>query len=188
MEKVIYNNIITRKLLDLINLFEIGCCIDDDTLTYLKKFKNLRELIKRIGMAKNEHNNRFDHQCRLKDEEMEIATKLLLNNIAKIEQKKDFHSLFLFLEEILKHVKGIGEMYIYDTCERIGIYLGYRPKYVYLHRGVRQGARNMGLDVKGKKYLIVDALGDPFTNLEPYEIEDFLCQKKNELKKIFMYR
>lgn len=40
---------------------------------------------------------------------------------------------------------GVGPLAVYDVSDRIGSYLGIRPEKVYLHCGVRQGARALGL-------------------------------------------
>jgi hypothetical protein len=42
------------------------------------------------------------------------------------------------------NVKGIGKLMVYDIAHRIGAYFGKSPKLVYLHRGTKEGAANLG--------------------------------------------
>lgn len=85
-------------------------------------------------------------------------------------------------EEVLETVRrltddiwGYKEMAEYDTAMAIGAHLGLLPERVYLHRGTRQGAANMGLYVRRREYLEVSKLPEELATLEPYQIEDFFC-------------
>ena len=94
-----------------------------------------------------------------------------------------FHELFEMVNNAIGAIHRIGPLAIYDTACRIGAYLKLRPDKVYLHAGVRVGARAIGLG-QGRDVLEVDELPVPFRRLAAGEIEDCLCIYKNELKRI----
>ena len=55
------------------------------------------------------------------------------------------------------------------------------PERVYLHRGTRKGARALGLDWRADS-LDPRVLPKELADLEPREIEDFLCIYKDCLR------
>ena len=89
-----------------------------------------------------------------------------------------------FVDSTIRAIRGIGDLTIYDTSLRIGAKLGLYPKAVYLHRGVISGAKALGLNYRQKSIPIKDIPEPISNNLEPYEIEDFLCICKGELRDI----
>ena len=64
--------------------------------------------------------------------------KILLARKDLMMSVKRFNDLYAIVKEA--SIKGIGELCIYDTTERIGTFLGVLPDEVYLHRGTRVGA------------------------------------------------
>jgi hypothetical protein len=79
-------------------------------------------------------------------------------------------------------IKGIGDLTIYDTAQRIGNYLGIQPDKIYLHRGVRTGAEILLGKIK-TKFIIKDQLPAPFSksDLSAADFEDILCIYKNRI-------
>lgn len=76
-----------------------------------------------------------------------------------------------------------GEMTIYDTSQRIGMFLGHEPDRVYLHRGTREGAKALGF--KGQlAFILPSQLPRAFRKLKPSEIEDCLCIYRDEIAKL----
>lgn len=55
-----------------------------------------------------------------------------------------------------------------------------QPK-VHLHAGTRKGAAALNPAFAGRDYLDKDELPEPLRELEPYQIEDFLCIFKGRL-------
>jgi hypothetical protein len=76
-------------------------------------------------------------------------------------------------------MKGIGALTVYDISHRIGAYFGKAPERVYVHAGVRVGARALGI---GGDSFDPKILPKPFARLEPSEVEDCLCIYKEELR------
>ncbi|WP_421381720.1 hypothetical protein ACOJQI_20860 [Bacillus salacetis] len=102
-------------------------------------------------------------------------------------------------EDIMKwvytnRVEGFASVGVYDTALRIGIYFGIYPTMVYIHAGSETGTKNvLGNDYKTKRayyfmedpeYLVFDPSVYPLeiNKLDPYHIENFLCQKKEQLQ------
>jgi hypothetical protein len=77
----------------------------------------------------------------------------------------------------------LGELYVYDTSLRIGAYMGIWPQKVYLHAGTRKGAKALGFPSTARS---IDPLAMPIemSQLEPREMEDFLCIYKAHLAKL----
>lgn len=139
--------------------------------------------IEYAALAINSAGKRYSHQRRLKKATLEQARDALLANMKFIEKSKSFDGLFDLLEALLEPIKGIGELYVYDTSLRISAKMNLLPTKVYLHTGTRVGARALGLDGKAKA-LDLSALPLEFRRLEAHEIEDVLCIFKTDLKKI----
>jgi hypothetical protein len=94
---------------------------------------------------------------------------------------RPFDELFEYVGDIIGSIEQIGRLAVYDIATRIGAYLGLTPEYIYLHRGTREGARALGL--RGKK-LSRDQLPPAFHTLTPAELENCLCNFKDELRVI----
>ncbi len=151
-------------------------------LDSFRKEPTLRSATERAALAIKKNGKRYNHQRRLKKETLERARQELFTNLPAIEQAKDFDDLFTMIDTMLKPIKGIGELYIYDTSFRISAKRKLLPTKVYLHAGTREGARALGLDYKAVALDVFPLLSD-FSPLEPHEIEDVLCIYKDKLKK-----
>jgi hypothetical protein len=84
-----------------------------------------------------------------------------------------FHDVWQKLDEIKPW--GIAEMTVYDVAERIGRFLKLAPDRVYLHAGVRMGAKALGIPVAKKHWLMPEELPEPLRTLPMDAAEDFLC-------------
>ena len=80
-------------------------------------------------------------------------------------------------------MRGIGELAVYDITCRIGAFLDIRPERIYLHAGTRDGARALGLGLRGASVRKADLPGD-FGRLSPAEIEDCLCIYKSDIQRL----
>ncbi|MBM4461381.1 MAG: hypothetical protein FJ011_27100 [Chloroflexi bacterium] len=150
-------------------------------LDWFRRQPDLASAIERAALAINSAEKRYSHQRRLKKAVLEQARDALLMNITLIERCHTFDELFELLEAIVPPINGIGELYVYDTCLRIGAKLGILPTEVYLHAGTRAGVKALGLDGTARS-LDVSALPADLQQLEPYEIEDLLCIFKTDLE------
>lgn len=85
---------------------------------------------------------------------------------------------------LIGRVRGIGPTTVYDVSLAIGAKFGLEPELIYLHAGTLDGARAIGLSVRGLRALPMDAFPSAFRRLRPYEVEDCLCIYKHELRGI----
>jgi hypothetical protein len=143
-----------------------------------KKMKSIDEVIHYAALAIDFDGKRADHHRRRKKEQLELSKKILLHNKKKIASCKDFHTLINLIQNLLNDVNDLGDLYYYDTALEIGFYLNLFPKFIYLHSGTREGAKNLKLNYR-KEYLLKDEVPLELKILKEYEIEDFLCIYKD---------
>lgn len=137
----------------------------------------LEDAIK-VATAQDPVKKKNSHQFLISPKCLAEFCEILIFKIGSIGTVKSFKEL----HEIVKSskIKGIGELCIYDTAERIGIFLNIFPDAVYLHRGTRDGAKKIIGRIKGNLLLKKD-LPTPFqrNDLSYSELEDILCRYKN---------
>lgn len=142
--------------------------------------KSLEDAVSLAALAQSPSGKRLSHQRRIPAAVLATARRALLANLRRLKEAKSIEDLHKEVESIVGPIQGIGELYVYDTAVRISAKLGLRPKYVYVHAGVREGAKNCGFE-RGRKRIAVDELPLPFQTLDPLEIEDILCIYKGQL-------
>lgn len=136
--------------------------------------QSFEEALERAALARHENGKRFGHQTRLREPVLRKAADILLDGAKELHRCRSFDQLHKLIKEQLSGMRGLGELYYYDTALRISAPVHLLPKRVYLHRGTRDGARALGLDWRADW---LDSLDLPreLAVLEPHEIEDFLC-------------
>jgi hypothetical protein len=156
----------------------------------LKFFKNMPSLglaIHHAGLAIDSREKRFSHQCRIPLAALSAATGALQQAAGRLKTCASFHELHELLLELLGGLRGLGELYVYDTAVRLGATLGHAPAFIYLHRGTRVGARALGFS-GSIKYIEPHRLPVQLRHLEPHEGEDFLCIYKLQLQGLALDR
>lgn len=154
-----------------------------EELNWFVQQTTLKSAVESSALAINSKGKRYSHQRRLKKKTLEKAKNMLLANLSELEKSQSFDDIFSLIEEILKPIKGVGELYIYDTALRIGAKMNLLPAKIYLHAGTRVGAKALGLNSK-LKFLGKHDLPQDFNDLKPHEIEDVLCIFKSDLEKM----
>jgi hypothetical protein len=135
---------------------------------------SLNKAVARACLAQSPDGKRYTHQRRIRLAALQDAlVRLQSGNLSKSAT---------FVHRSVVHIRGIGELYVYDTALRIGAKLGVFPEYVYLHSGTRVGARNLGLPWEGPHLLRRDLL-PAFQGLRPHEVEDCLCIFKDRFRR-----
>jgi hypothetical protein len=152
-----------------------------EELKFFKRMPSLALAIHHAALAIDDRGKRFGHQCRISLAPLQQAKTLLEQATARLKACTSFHQLHKLLIELLGNVRGLGELYFYDTALRLGVTLGHAPEFVYLHRGTRAGARALGFN-GAASYIELHQLPAPIRALAPHEAEDFLCIYKGELK------
>ncbi len=146
-------------------------------LEHFRRQPTLEDAISEAALARF-RGKKLDHQRRVPVAVLERSRRVLLANAKRLAEANSFDELFAEVEERIAPIHGIGELTVYDTALRIGAYLGHSPAKVYLHAGTREGAKRLGLDVRGKT-LDVATLPGALRRLAPHETEDVLCIFKN---------
>jgi hypothetical protein len=134
--------------------------------------------IRRAALCELKSGKRHDHQRRIPKWLLEQVETKLQAIRRKLSKAANFDALHRLVEQEIGGMKGIGALTVYDISHRIGAYFGKAPGRVYLHAGVRVGARALGI---GGDSFEPKILPKPFARLAPSEIEDCLCIYKKQL-------
>ncbi len=149
-------------------------------LNWFRQQPSLETAINVAAKAENERGLRYSHQYRITRKAIQEANRLLLEKHDVLQKCKSFHELWQRIKIILETVKGLGELYIYDTALRIGAYLNLLPDRVYLHAGTRAGANAFGIVSRHTEWIDVSELPNILKELPPHEVEDILCIYKDK--------
>ncbi|HET8692515.1 MAG TPA: hypothetical protein VFM30_10330 [Steroidobacteraceae bacterium] len=123
----------------------------------------------------------YAHQARVpRRAKVEAGNRIRALDLAGV---RTFDDLFHRVQDAIGSVRGIGDLAVYDAATRIGASLGVWPEQVYVHAGVRQGARALGLDAN-RRSLPVNAFPPELRRLDPWQIEDVLCIYKDQLPRM----
>lgn len=152
-------------------------------LDWFRHQPNLASAIEQAALAINSEGKRYSHQHRIRKSNLTQAKVALLDSTEVIERCDDFGELLELVEARVQSIKGIGELYVYDTSLRIGAKLNLLPGKIYLHAGTRDGAAALGFDKK-VRYLEISALPVELQQLQPHEIEDVLCIFKKDMRDV----
>jgi hypothetical protein len=155
-------------------------------LAYYRGLESLAEVIRRAANAENSKKTLHSHQYRIRKEAMGEALEILKNGVKSkksFRSFKSFEELHVWFAQQCGEIHGLGPLYVYDTCLRLGAYLKLEPEMVYLQAGALMGARVL---LPGTRAGAVskDVFPKVMQVLEPCQIEDFLCVYKDRLKKL----
>lgn len=153
----------------------------DEANHELEQFQNAKSLAAVIDTADRAvdfNGNRFGHQWRLTNNALSLAHSELKKSLKKFNACKNFDELLRLVESTAGRVFGIGELYNYDTSLRIGAYLGLFPEQVYLHRGVREGARKLGINTR-RRSIPIEEFPIEFRMIDAKDLEDIVCIYKD---------
>ncbi len=161
------------SLAALVRAYKVSCRakLRAQLVTFWRE-PTLGSAVKRAGLAMRPDGKRYDHQRRLTVAVLRAASHRLQK--APLQGAADFDALHRLVDETIGSMRGIGPLTVYDTALRIGAKLGLKPQRVYLHSGTRQGARALGLRWR-LLYLAVADFPPELQELEPHEIEDYVC-------------
>ena len=137
--------------------------------------------IEKAALAEDHRGKRYSHQRRICRDALNSAFERLRSSGEAIRNCQSFDELHELIVSILKNIRGIGELYCYDTTLRIGAKLGHQPQTVFLHAGTRVGASAL-VDTRGKRYLTAVDLPPELRRLPPEQVEDILCIYKSRIK------
>lgn len=147
-------------------------------LRYYAIQRELEDVIELAALAKLPNGNRHPHQRRVPGAALMESHQRLLMAKQELQSCRSFETLIGTVSAIIRPIKGIGPVTVYDTSLRLGAFLGLEPERVYLHAGTRAGAEGLSLD-SGRDVLGLEDLPELLDDLTPREVEDFLCIYKD---------
>jgi hypothetical protein len=147
-------------------------------LLVYRRMHSLKFAVTEAALCRLPNGKRHPHQRRIPGSSLDQARdRLIRTNLRGCASFEELHER---VRRTIHDIRMIGPLAIYDIAHRIGAYLGMEPEHVYLHCGVVEGAKALGLPIKDGK-LTTSQLPAAFKKLKPYEIEDCLCIYKREL-------
>lgn len=150
----------------------------DNLHDYYRSSESLEIVIKNAAEARTPK-GKHPHQYRLNNDMLSSVAKRLVNKSNEVRRINNFEELLELITT--SKVKGFGELAIYDTAFRIGLYLNKLPQQVYLHAGTREGAKYLA-NVRRKEKIEMMDLPEALGFLEPWQAEDFLCLYKKQIR------
>lgn len=145
-----------------------------------RRHSSLRAAVERAALAVDPDGKRYSHQRRITRKALAAAKVALVAALTQLQGCRSFDELLGLVDRLLADIFGLAELYSYDTALRIGAKLGLLPDRIYLHAGTREGAGALGLDHRVTALRRRD-LPREIRQLQPHEIEDFLCIFKRRL-------
>lgn len=119
-----------------------------------------------------------NHQSRVTQRSRDLFADLILRNITPLDIMS-FDQLYDEMEKIIP--SGIGPVTLYDVATRVAAYLKLEPESLYLHAGVREGWRALGMITYGKR-IPRHKWPLPLQKLSADACEDFLCTYRGLFK------
>ncbi len=148
---------------------------------------SLEEAIETAALAKNSEGKRSGHHRRRTPTQLAHGKTKLIALFSQIKRCESFDQLHKLVVKATDRVKGLGELYGYDTAYVIGVRLGLRPKKVYLHAGTRKGAQALGFP-GNLPHLEPSDLPAELQLLKACEMEDFLCIYEAAFRKLSRFK
>ncbi len=141
--------------------------------------RSFAQVIDLAGLGNDFNGKRHDHLRRLKAAALRSGQAKLTKKKTDLMSVKSFEQVYQLTTEIADEVKGLGQMWAYDTAVAIGSHVRRMPRKVYLHRGARDGAKRLLRWEVTHSSLLPSAFPKELSKLKAYEIEDFLCLYKD---------
>ena len=139
---------------------------------------DLPSAIIRTCESKNAHGKLCSHQWRVGHAVLAKTIQPLLSRASEIQACNSFDKLHDIVAASILPINRVGQLTAYDIAQRIGWYLGLSPEHVYLHAGVRKGARALGLNATASR-LQRSQFPIQLQPLSAAELEDIICLYKD---------
>lgn len=140
---------------------------------------SIERTLQLAATARDCFGRKHPHQRRIANALLERSARVLSTHLPALVQCSSFDEIHSLIKELTRGIKGLGELYVYDTALRISLSRDLQPTSVYLHRGTRDGAVKLGLNSR-KATLDICELPKEMSELSPLDVEDFLCIYKNK--------
>ncbi|MCE3229556.1 MAG: hypothetical protein K0S32_4107 [Bacteroidetes bacterium] len=148
----------------------------DTHIAYVKSLRNFRDVITASCIAIDGNGQKHIHQYRMNNGRLRKFAHKLLEREQDLLHAENFDRIFEIVSTI--RVFGLGAVVYYDTSLRIAhTRTDCLPDKIYLIKEILKGARNLGIETKGKKHIFKNELPSPIStsDLECWEVADLLC-------------
>jgi len=123
------------------------------------------------------HRKIHPHQRRIGIKLLRQSAVLLKEYLPTIRKAKSFGDLFLITEAVRSKLKGLGDLWSYDTALRMAFNRGktFYPQAVFLQIGNRKGIKKIFSKTPMKQQTLPPKIFPrEMRILKPFEIENFL--------------
>jgi hypothetical protein len=118
------------------------------------------------------------HQRRIGVKRLQRSAEIQVKRLPQIRNARSFADLFMITVEVRLQMRGLGDLWSYDTALRIAFNRGasFYPQAVFVQRGVLKGVRKIFTRRPARgRTLPVDIFPKEMQRLQPFELENFLC-------------
>jgi hypothetical protein len=148
---------------------------------WMEKSPDFTTAVRRACESRRPNGKMHPHQTKVRAVAREAFGLKIMSYRREIQRMQTFHEVWSLLDTIKPW--GIGDLTCYDVAERLGRYLGLGPERVYLHAGPLVGARALGIDIRGRRWLEMKDLPIQMRELTADSAEDFLCVFRRKLER-----
>lgn len=147
--------------------------------------KSLPEVIQKAAVGIDPDGLMNNHQHRIGYIVCEEGARELAKYEIEIRGARTFEEIFEITEIVKNKIYRLGPLWSYDTALRIGFAKRVYPKEVYVQSGVTKGVRKVmnGTLPRGRS-LPMNRFPAELQKLEPYQLENFLCNYGKDYKGI----
>jgi hypothetical protein len=150
----------------------------DPCIAYTASAEYLRDAIKRACDSRGADGKLFFHQGRVWQVNRDAYARALASRpvCKRLSKVVSFHEVWDICTTVGGATHGIGSITSYDVTARLAAWFGYPAHRVYLHGGVVDGARAIGVYRNADIWIPRKRLPPPIRyHLNLDEVEDFLC-------------
>jgi hypothetical protein len=149
----------------------------DKHIHYVKNLSgSFTDIITAATIALDDKGEKHIHQYRMSNARLKNFAKKLNVHVDELNEAKNFDEIYRIVSTV--RVFGLGSVVYYDTSLRIAHAKNEcLPNKIYLTGGALKGAQNLGVNTKGKFFILRSELPLALekSGLDCHELADLLC-------------
>jgi hypothetical protein len=147
------------------------------------KSLSLHSAIEYAASGVTPHRKIHPHQRGIGVKQLRQSAALLKKYATSLRKARSYANLFIITEAVKSDLKGLGDLWSYDTALRMAFNRGktFYPKAVFVQKNVMKGIKKIFSKMPVKqRTLPVKIFPKEIQSLKPFEIENFLsvCGKR----------
>lgn len=146
----------------------------DTVVDYCAEAEDLNTAMRRAVASRAANGKMHNHQSKMTAATRAAVVSAMSGQLPLLAAQTTFDELHDAVAGVIDSIDGVGPLALYDFSLRIGAYLKLAPDSVYLHAGVRKGAKALGLPYKQHRLLRAE-LPAALQALPADDVEDLLC-------------